>query len=81
MSINHPWTIRFCRSAHFVKLQDKTEFTPWYGMRIDLKNGTMLESAALVTVFIPGDLIKAVLAGFITSGLAKARPASVLSRS
>jgi biotin transport system substrate-specific component len=32
-------------------------------------------------VFIPGDLIKAVLAGFITSGLAKARPASVLSRS
>jgi len=42
---------------------------------------SLLESAALVTVFIPGDLIKAVLAGFITSGLAKARPASVLSRS
>lgn len=30
--------------------------------------------------FIPGDLIKAVLAGLITSALAKARPASVLSR-
>ena len=42
---------------------------------------SLLESAALVTVFIPGDIIKAVLAGFITSGLAKARPASVLSRS
>ena len=42
---------------------------------------SLLESAALVTVFIPGDLIKAVLAGFITSGLAKARPNSVLSRS
>lgn len=44
-------------------------------------NKTLLESATLVTVFIPGDLVKAVLAGFITSGLAKARPASVLSRS
>ena len=42
---------------------------------------SLMESAALVTVFIPGDIIKAVLAGFITSGLAKARPASVLSRS
>ena len=40
-----------------------------------------LEAAGLVTVFIPGDLIKAVLAGLITAGLARARPASVLSRS
>ena len=31
--------------------------------------------------FMPGDLIKAVLAGFITSALASARPDSVLSRS
>lgn len=42
---------------------------------------TMPEALALVTAFIPGDLIKAVLAGFITAGLARARPASLLSRS
>jgi biotin transport system substrate-specific component len=41
---------------------------------------TPLEAAALVMVFIPGDLIKAVLAGLITAALAKARPESVLSR-
>jgi len=35
---------------------------------------------ALVLPFIPGDLIKVVLAGLITSGLARARPAAVLSR-
>jgi biotin transport system substrate-specific component len=34
----------------------------------------------LVTAFIPGDLIKAVLAGVITAALARARPDSVLSR-
>lgn len=39
-----------------------------------------LESLSLVTAFIPGDLIKAVLAGLITAGLARARPASLLSR-
>ncbi len=41
---------------------------------------TPLECAALVLVFIPGDIIKAVLAGMLTSAIAKARPASVLSR-
>ena len=38
------------------------------------------EAALLVTAFIPGDLVKAVLAGLITAALARARPASVLSR-
>lgn len=33
-----------------------------------------------MTPFIPGDLIKAVLAGLITGAIYKARPASVLSR-
>ena len=37
-------------------------------------------AALLVGTFIPGDLIKAVMAGFITQGLAKLRPLSVLSR-
>ncbi|SLN63065.1 Biotin transporter BioY [Aquimixticola soesokkakensis] len=41
---------------------------------------TFPEAALLVTAFIPGDIIKAVLAGGITSGLAKARPDSLLSR-
>jgi len=30
--------------------------------------------------FMPGDILKAVLAGYITAKLAKARPASLLSR-
>jgi biotin transport system substrate-specific component len=50
-----------------------------FGMMMTL-NKTAPEAAMLVTAFIPGDLIKAVLAGFITAGLAKARPASLLSR-
>ncbi|SFE76570.1 biotin transport system substrate-specific component [Sulfitobacter brevis] len=41
---------------------------------------TALEATALVSAFIPGDLIKAVLAGFITQGLARARPDALLSR-
>lgn len=41
---------------------------------------TLPEATLLVTAFIPGDVIKAILAGLITSSLARARPASVLSR-
>jgi len=50
------------------------------GMAVMLDK-TLIESLALVTIFIPGDVIKAVLAGLITAALAKSRPASVLSRS
>lgn len=49
------------------------------GMSIVL-NKTMAEAFLLVGAFIPGDAIKAVLAGLITASLARARPASVLSR-
>lgn len=49
------------------------------GMSIALDK-TLAECALLVTAFIPGDVIKAVLAGLITQALARARPASVLSR-
>ena len=38
---------------------------------------------ALVTAmlpFMPGDLFKAILTGYITAGVAKARPESLLSR-
>ena len=41
ISEKFPWTIRFCRSSYFVKLEDKTEFAPWFGMKIDLKNGIL----------------------------------------
>ncbi len=49
------------------------------GMAIVLDK-TLLEASALTTAFIPGDIIKAVLVGVLTSAIAKARPASVLSR-
>lgn len=41
---------------------------------------SVTEAAALVTAFIPGDVLKAAIAGMLTAALAKARPASVLSR-
>ena len=49
------------------------------GMSITLGK-TIPEAALLVTAFIPGDVLKAVLAGLITSGLARSRRSSVLSR-
>lgn len=49
------------------------------GMAIVLER-SLIEAAALVTAFIPGDLIKAAIAGMLTAALAKARPASLLSR-
>ena len=41
---------------------------------------TLGETLSVFIAFIPGDVVKAVLAGVITAALAKARPASVLSR-
>ncbi|MGC1504737.1 MAG: biotin transporter BioY [Sulfitobacter sp.] len=43
-------------------------------------NKGLVETLAILSVYIPGDVIKVVLAGLITAGLARARPASVLSR-
>ena len=48
MSKKHPWKIRFCRSAYFVKLNahvakgDHVEFSPWNEMKIDLKSGILV---------------------------------------
>jgi hypothetical protein len=42
ISIKYPWTIRFCRSSYFVRLYDSKEFTPWIGMKIDLKTGILI---------------------------------------
>lgn len=41
---------------------------------------TLAQSALLVTAFVPGDAIKAVIAGLVTSALYRARPRAVLSR-
>ncbi|SMX42428.1 biotin transporter BioY [Actibacterium lipolyticum] len=49
------------------------------GMAVTLGK-TIPEATALTTAFIPGDLLKAAIAGMVTSALAKARPQSVLSR-
>lgn len=49
------------------------------GMSVTLDK-SLTEAAGLVTVFIPGDGIKAIIAGMLTAALARARPASVLSR-
>jgi len=49
------------------------------GMAMVLEK-TLLEASALITVFIPGDIMKAVIAGLLTAAIAKARPASLLSQ-
>jgi biotin transport system substrate-specific component len=49
------------------------------GMSVILDK-TLLEATKIAMVYIPGDLLKAGIAGMLTSALATARPASVLSR-
>lgn len=41
---------------------------------------TLVEATGMMLVFIPGDVIKAVIAGFLTASIYKARPHMVLSR-
>lgn len=49
------------------------------GMAIMLGK-TLPEAAFLGMAFLPGDILKAVLAGLVTQSLARMRPASLLSR-
>ncbi|MFC3024495.1 biotin transporter BioY [Vibrio zhugei] len=49
------------------------------GMSIVLKKN-LWECAIMASIFLPGDIIKAIIAGLLTSSIAKARPSSVLSR-
>lgn len=49
------------------------------GMAIVLDK-TLPEAAMLGMAFLPGDILKAVLAGFVTQGIARMRPGSLLSR-
>lgn len=41
---------------------------------------SLTEAAFLGMAFLPGDILKAVIAGMVTQGLARMRPASLLSR-
>lgn len=41
---------------------------------------TLPEAALLAGAFLPGDILKAVLAGFVTQAIARMRPGSLLSR-
>ena len=41
-TMNKQWRIRFCRSAFLMKLWNQTEFTPWVGMKINLKTGSLV---------------------------------------
>ena len=41
---------------------------------------TLTEASYLAMAFLPGDLVKAVLAGFVTQAIAKARPGALMSR-
>ena len=50
-----------------------------YGMTLVLDK-TIKEAIALVIIFIPGDLIKAVVVGLMVNALYKARPRSILTR-
>lgn len=43
-------------------------------------NKSLPEAALMITVFLPGDLIKVVLAALITQGIARMRPDALLSR-
>jgi len=49
------------------------------GMALIL-NKTIPEAAFLALAFLPGDIIKCVLAGLITQSIARARPGALLSR-
>ncbi|MBD3664734.1 biotin transporter BioY [Sulfitobacter aestuariivivens] len=49
------------------------------GLMVVLNLG-LIEAIVVDSVFVPGDFIKMVFAAFVTAGIARARPASLLSR-
>ena len=38
---NCSYRIRYCRSAYFMRTHDGNEFTPWLGMKVNLKTGLL----------------------------------------
>ena len=43
------WKIRYCRSSFLMRMFDGTEFTPWIGMKIDLKTGLLVNKPTRAT--------------------------------
>jgi len=43
------WKIRYCRSSFLMRMFDGTEFTPWIGMKIDLKTGLLVNNPTKAT--------------------------------
>ena len=44
------WKIRYCRSSFLMRIFDGTEFTPWIGMKIDLKTGLLVNKPTRATI-------------------------------
>ena len=44
------WKIRYCRSSFLMRMFDGTEFTPWIGMKIDLKTGLLVNKPTRATI-------------------------------
>jgi len=38
----YSYKIRYCRTSYMMKTHDGNEFTPWFGMKIDLKTGLLI---------------------------------------
>ena len=36
------WKIKFCRNAYFMRTHDGNEFTPWHGIKVNLKTGLLV---------------------------------------
>lgn len=49
------------------------------GMALTLDK-SFAEAAGLVLIFVPGDVVKAVITGLLTAAIARARPSAVLSQ-
>jgi hypothetical protein len=50
MPRKHVWKIRYCRSAYMVRLEDGTEFTPWKGMKINIKTGNLVNKPNRIAI-------------------------------
>ena len=50
MSKKNPWKIKFCRSAYFCKFKDTAEFSPWGGMKINIKDGILINKPNRISI-------------------------------
>ena len=48
--VTKQYKIRYCRSAYFMKTHDGNQFTPWVGMKIDLKTGLLVNKPSRLAI-------------------------------